>query len=143
MKALCLTVITLLTFIASHAQDTTKTDPAVAGLEKFLLYNIRPVAIAVENNVQGVTVVSFKIDSNKSITDVHVVKSLSREFDAEVLRVFHEYHQSISLPPAEYTVGVWLLLEKRKSKTPMEPFDKSLYQNFLFEINITVGFPGQ
>ena len=137
MQTLCLTIITLLLIGKAYSQQTASPDSAaVADLKGFLGRNVRPIASTVENNIQGTVVVSFKIDDNKNVTGVQVVKSLTREFEAEVLRVFQAYHQSILLPPAGYTAGVNLDIESRKTKIKPAPIDKSLYKNFLFEVTI-------
>jgi TonB family protein len=141
MKTLCLTIIVLLFFARVHAQETASADSAVIGLKTYLAKNVRPPAIAMENHVQGTVIINFKIDDNKNITDFHVVKSLSRECDAEVLRIFQAYHKPISLPPAEYTSGITFLIESGKRKGKVGLFDKSLYQNFLFELNVISNFP--
>jgi len=139
MKTLYITIITLFLFTGAYAQETAKVDSAsVVKLKTFLSGHILPVAVSVENNVQGVTIVGFKIDENKNITDVHVVKSLSPEFDAEVLREFQKYHQTILLPPSEYIAGVWLMIDNKKPKQPITPVDKSLYPNYLFDVTVNV-----
>jgi TonB family protein len=136
MKTLSLTIIVLLFFVKAHSQETASTDSAIVNLKTFFKRQAHPPAVAVENNVQGTVVISFKIDDDKNITDIHVEKSLSSECDKEALRVFYAYHQPISLPPAEYTVGVTFLMVNKKGLSVTPPFDKSPYKNFLFEVEI-------
>jgi len=138
MKTIFITVIALFLFNASYAQDTTKTDSAVADFKTYLTKKVLPVAIAVEKNEQGTVVVSFKIDDNKNITHVQVVRSCSREFDAEVLRKINAYNKPISLPPAKYTIGVALVIYYANSKTSIHPVNRSYYQNYLFDSVVTV-----
>jgi len=138
MKALCSTIIALFLFTGVYAQEAAKDDSVgVAKLEIFLGNNVRPMAVAVENNVQGTVVVGFKIDSNRNIEGVWIIKSLVREQDLEVLRVFRMYHQPLALPPGEYSAGVGLLVNHPKSKGAVPPVDKSLYKNYLFDYIIT------
>ena len=140
MKKLHLTIIVLLFFIGARAQEATKGDSSIINLKNYLSKNVRPPAAALENHVQGTVVVSFKVD-NKNITEVKVVKSLSRECDAEVLRVFREYHQALSLSPAEYSAGVSFVIENRKSGRKIMTVNQGPYQNFLFDINIVSNLP--
>jgi TonB family protein len=140
MKRLYLTIIALLFFAGAHAQETAKSDSLVASLKIYLEKNLRPPAVAIENNVQGTVVIGFKIDDNKNITDIQVVKSLSRECDAEALRVFRGYRQPIPLSSAEYTAGITFLIENGKRKKKVIALDKSAYQNFLFEVNVISNF---
>lgn len=137
MKKLSLTIIALLLFAGVRAQETIKADSAIVGLKTFLLMRTLPIASVVESNVQGTVVVSFKIDDNHSMTEVQVVESLSPAFDAEVLREFKSFHQPILLTPAKYTAGVGLLINHGNTKGSIPPVDKSLYQNYLFDVIIT------
>jgi len=141
MKKLHLTIIALLFFAGVRAQETTKADSAVVSLKKYLTNNVRPPVVAIENHVQGTVVVSFKVDDNKNITDVHVVKSLSKECDAEVLRVFNKYNLPLSLSPAEYSAGVSFVIQNRNSGRKIMTINQSPYQNFLFDINVVSVFP--
>jgi len=136
MKTLHLTIIALLFFAGAHAQETTKADTSVVTLKNYLSKHVRLPAVAVENHVQGTVVVSFKVDDNKNITEAHIVKSLSKECDAEVLRVFKEYHQALSLSPAEYTAGVSFVIQNGRSGPRIMTINQSPYQNFLFDINV-------
>lgn len=65
--------------------------PAYKGGEealfKFLGSNVRYPEAAIEAGIEGLTVVSFVIETDGSVTDVHVVKNLSAETDREAVRV--------------------------------------------------------
>ena len=141
MKKLHLTIIALLFFAGVRAQEATKADSSVISLKNYLSKNVHPPAVAMENHVQGTVVVSFKVDDSKTITEVHVIKSLSKECDAEVLRVFKGYHQAMSLSAAEYTAGISFVIENGKSGRKIMTINQSPYQNFLFDINIISNFP--
>jgi TonB family protein len=141
MKTLHLTIIALLFFSGAHAQEATKADSSVVSLKNYLSKNVHPPAVAMENHVQGTVVVSFKVDDSKTITEVHVIKSLSKECDAEVLRVFKGYHQALSLSPAEYTAGISFVIQNGKSGRKIMTINQSPYQNFLFDINVVSNFP--
>jgi TonB family protein len=136
MKTLHLTIIALLFFAGANAQEIAKTDSAVVSLKNYLSKNVHPPAVAMENHVEGTVVVSFKVDDNKNIAEVRVVKSLSKECDAEVLRVFKGYHRALSLSPAEYTAGVSFVIQNGKSGRKILTINQSPYQNFLFDINV-------
>ncbi|MGN6177785.1 MAG: energy transducer TonB [Mucilaginibacter sp.] len=139
MKIFYSTIIALLLFTGAYAQENIKIDTAAAiQLKAFLQRRVLPIAVAVENNMQGTTVVSFKIDSGQNITDVHVLRSLCPEFDAEVLREFKMYNKTIPLTPAVYTAGVGLVIENKKPSKKYQPLDISLYQNYLFGVNVIV-----
>jgi len=141
MKKLHLTIIALIFFAGVRAQEATKADSSVVTLKNYLSKHVRLPAVAVENHVQGTVVVSFKVDDNKNITEAHIVKSLSKECDAEVLRVFKDYHQVLALSPAEYTAGVSFVIQNGKSGRKIMTINQSPYQNFLFDINIISNFP--
>jgi Gram-negative bacterial TonB protein C-terminal len=136
MKTTCLTIITLLFLAKAYAQETVKMDSTVAALQTYLLKRTLPPAVMVENHVQGTVVVGFKIDDNKNITDLYIVKSFARECDASVLRTMSSYAQTLSLPTADYTAGIHFLIEDSQHKIKTVPFDKSIYQNYLFDVDI-------
>jgi len=136
MKTLHLTIITLLFFAGAYAQEATKADSSVVSLKNYLSKNVHPPAVAMENHVQGTVVVSFKVDDNKNVSDVRVVKSLRRECDAEVLHAFKAYHKALSLSPAEYTAGVSFVIQDGKSERKIMTINQGPYQNFLFDLNV-------
>ena len=134
MKAIYLTITALLIFFSAQSQETIKTDSTVAALKTYLARHIRPSAIMMEKNIQGRSIIGFKIDDDKKISYIHFLKPLTNEYDNEVSRVLKLYPQDMLLPPAEYSISVQFLIEKRKYKSA--PFDKSIYQNFLFDLDI-------
>jgi hypothetical protein len=88
-----------------------------------------------EQNIQGVLILGFKVDSNRKISDTHFLKPLTLEYDSEAIRVLRSYSKDISLPPADYSIAVEFLILHGKKPKPI-PFDKSIYPNFLFEVDI-------
>jgi TonB family protein len=140
MKKLLLIIIALFFFAGARAQVTTKTDSAVVSLKSYLTSNVRPPVVVIEDHVEGTVVVSFKVDDNKNIMDVRVVKSLNRECDAEVLRAFKGYHNALSLSPAEYTAGISFVIQDGKSGRKIMTVNQGPYQNFLFHLNV-VSYP--
>ncbi len=136
MKVTCLTIMTLLFLAKTYAQETVKMDSTVGVLQNYLLKNTLPPAVMVENHVQGTVVIGFKIDGNKNITDLHIVKSFTKDCDVSVLRAMSRYAQTLSLPSADYTAGIHFSIEDSKHKIKTVPFDKSIYQNYLFDVDI-------
>ena len=59
-------------------------------LMEYLRKNIKYPAVCRENNVQGRVVVSFTIDTDGSITDAEVVRSVDPLLDAEALRTISQ-----------------------------------------------------
>ena len=57
------------------------------GLTKFLADNIQYPKKAQKNNIQGTVVLEFVVEKNGSISNVKVLKSVSKELDAEAVRV--------------------------------------------------------
>ena len=136
MKPLFLTIIALLFFVKAQSQEAAKTDSTVVALKTYLERKTRPSAPAVEDRIQGTVVIGFKIDDNKNIADLHIVKSFTKDCDGVVLDVMGRYRQPLSLPAAEYTLGVHFLIEGGRRKITTVPFDKSIYQNYLFDVDI-------
>lgn len=75
---------------ASLQQRDTKM-PAYPGgitnLYSYLAKNVKYPEIARKNNIQGKVMVSFNVEEDGSLTDITVIKSLSKETDAEAIRV--------------------------------------------------------
>jgi len=136
MKTLSLAIIALLFFAKAYSQEPISADSTAVKLRNFFERNTHPPAVAVEDHVQGTVVIGFKVNEDRSITDIQVLKSLNPACDKEALRVFHDYRQPISLAPAEYTAGVSFLRLNKKGISDAAPFDKSPYKNFLFEASI-------
>ena len=53
----------------------------------FIQKNIHYPDVAKENNIQGKVVVGFVVNENGSVSDVTVKKGVSKELDAEAIRV--------------------------------------------------------
>lgn len=139
MKAIYLTITALLFFTIAHSQETTKTDSTVAALKGYLAKHIRPSAIMMENHIQGRAIIAFKINDEKKISDIHFLTPLTNEYDDEIERVLKLYPQDMLLPSAEYSISVQFLIKDREYKSA--PFDKTSYQNFLFDLDIVSNFP--
>jgi protein TonB len=94
-------LLLLIPFIEKvHAQDTAKAvsqrlnmrdRPKYPGgeneLRKFLALNLRYPNDAINNNIEGEVIVSFKIDEEGKVSDVTSLKSLGYGCDEEAIRV--------------------------------------------------------
>ena len=71
--------------------DVVEVMPSFPGgqgaLFEWLSKNIKYPVVAEENGVQGRVIVTFVVERNGSITDVHVVKSVDPSLDKEAVRV--------------------------------------------------------
>lgn len=92
--------------------------PGGAGaLMSYLSQNIRYPVVAQENGVQGRVVVSFVVERDGSITDVHVVRSVDPSLDKEAQRVISSMphwipgKQNGSAVRVKYTVPVSFRLQ--------------------------------
>ena len=141
MRSIYLTVIALLFFVSVYSQeakkaDSTKANSSVLALKKYLDMRTLPSAVMREQDIQGLVIVGFKIDSNKKITDIQFLKSSTKEYNGRVTRVLTEYTKDVLLPPDEYSIAFEFLLLHGKPEIKTIPFDKSIYQNFLFEVDV-------
>jgi TonB family protein len=94
-------LLLLISFIETiHAQDTakvvsqklsTRDRPRYPGgeneLRKFLALNLRYPNDAINNNIEGEVIVSFKIDADGKVSEVTSLKSLGYGCDEEAIRV--------------------------------------------------------
>ena len=135
MKAIYLLIMTVLFSVKMYAQAATKADSSILALKAYCERQTRPSALMREENVQGVLILGFKVDSNKKISDIHFLKPLTIQYDSEAIRVLRSYTKDMSLPPADYSIAVEFLITDGRKPKPI-PFDKSLYPNFLFEADI-------
>jgi TonB family protein len=135
MRTLFLTALSLFLFVKANAQQTAMADTAFTDIKTYMVKRTWFPAVAAKNHVQGTVVLNFKIDNGK-ITEAHILKSLIPGCDAAALRVFQGYQQTLQLPPGEYTAGVTFLFVDENGESQFPPFDKSSYQNFLFEVAI-------
>ena len=69
--------------------------------------------IAIEQEVQGVCLLRFKVDKDGSVSDVRVKKSLSKECDAEAIRVVKTLKRFIPAKQQGHPVAVWFNLPVR------------------------------
>lgn len=69
-------------------EDVVEQAPTFNGdLKAFLAQNVKYPKKAMENGVQGRVLVSFIVETNGSISNVKVVRSVDPELDTEALRV--------------------------------------------------------
>jgi hypothetical protein len=136
MKTGYLTIIALLSFVKGYSQQIAKADSSVLALKTYLQRRTLPSAEMREQNIQGLVIMGFKIDSNKKMTDLHFLKSSTEQYNSNVTNVLTSYTKEVLLPPAEYSIAFEFLLLFGKTKKVTIPFDKSLYPNFLFEVDI-------
>lgn|SRR6185312_14595604 len=106
MKTILITITFITCFSIAKAQvaDTSKragTDTTVylsvdqdpspqdgtQGFKQFLMRNIRYPAVAYEQHKQGKVLLTFVIEKDGSLTHIRVAKKVSKEIDAEALRV--------------------------------------------------------
>ncbi|QIL39791.1 energy transducer TonB [Pedobacter sp. HDW13] len=75
---------------ASLQQSDTKTPQYQGGLTnlyRYLAKNIKYPKVAQKNNVQGKVMLSFNVEEDGSLSNITVIKSLSKETDEEAIRV--------------------------------------------------------
>ncbi|WP_299988046.1 TonB family protein [uncultured Pontibacter sp.] len=71
----------------SYVQHMPQFQGGEAEMMKFLGTNIQYPAIAKSNGVEGLTVVTFVVETDGKISEVKTVKPLSKETDEEAMRV--------------------------------------------------------
>jgi len=57
------------------------------GFGRFLVKTVRYPASGVENHIQGKVVLTFVVEKDGSLSDITVVKGVSKDIDAEAVRV--------------------------------------------------------
>ncbi len=75
---------------ASLQQPNTKTPEYPGGminLYRYLAKNVKYPEAARKNNVQGKVMLSFNVEEDGSLSNITVIKSLSKETDEEAIRV--------------------------------------------------------
>jgi len=70
-------------------QYTAHFPGGVAELNKFIMYNLTYPEKAIDYNEQGTVYISFIIDKDGSVTDVKVMRGVSKLLDAEAKRVIN------------------------------------------------------
>ena len=73
--------------IYSVCEEDPEYNGGFASLMKFLGENIRYPNIAKENGDQGKVVLTFVVEKDGSISNIKIIKSVSKECDAEAIRV--------------------------------------------------------
>lgn len=81
-----------------------------AALLAYVNKNTKYPEIAIEQEVQGKVVLRFKVDKDGSVSDVKVKKSLSKECDAEAIRVVKTLKRFIPAKQQGHPVAVWFTL---------------------------------
>lgn len=146
MKVLYLTIAVLLFCTKGYSQSTVpKSDSTVNAFKSYLVKNTRYPAVARENDVEGDMAICFKLDKDKRISEIKIVKGLSPECDSGTLRLIRKFPGILQLPSKEYTVGLHYIIRKEDGKpdTLIALFDKKLYKRFLFEADIIAYAPIQ
>lgn len=131
--AALLSVATLATGPAVLAQSTDKPYTYVEQMPKFnggetemlkfLGQNIRYPEDAQQSGLEGLVVLAFVVDTDGSLKDVKVVKSLTSSTDAEAIRViklmdgkWQPGKQSGKVVPVQYTLPIRYALKKGEAK---------------------------
>ncbi|MBR1889221.1 MAG: energy transducer TonB [Alloprevotella sp.] len=84
-----------------------------AALIAFVNSNTVYPEIAQEQEVQGTVVLRFKVDKDGSVSDVKVKKSLTKECDAEAIKVVKKLKRFIPAKSQGHPVAVWFTLPVR------------------------------
>jgi periplasmic protein TonB len=106
MKPILITIALIATFSIARAQQTdtaqrSGADTAIVDnpakppefpgrenmLYRFFRKTIRYPASGVENHIQGTVLLTFIVEKDGSLSDIKVVKSVSKDIDAEAVRV--------------------------------------------------------
>lgn len=81
-----------------------------AALVAYINKNTKYPAVAMEEGVQGKVVLRFKVDEQGNVSDIKVKKTLSRECDAEAIRVAQTLKPFIPAKHQGRPVAVWFTL---------------------------------
>lgn len=73
--------------IINRDAKTPQNNDGIKGLYSYLAKNIKYPAEAQKNNTQGKVGLAFNVEEDGSLSDITVTKSLSKETDAEAIRV--------------------------------------------------------
>lgn len=84
-----------------------------AGLLNFVNRNVVYPAVAVKNNVEGTVILRFKVDTDGSVSDVKIEKSLSPECDRAAAAVVKKLRKFIPAKQKGKPVPVWFRLPIR------------------------------
>jgi TonB family protein len=139
MKNLCLIIAILLIGVSVNAQSSiSKKDSTVNAFKIYLIRKTNYPAVARENDLQGDVAVCFKVDKNKRISEIKIVKALSAECDSAVLLSIRKFPGTLELHSKKYTVGLHFRIQKTDGFpiAPISPFNKKLFKRFLFDVNM-------
>lgn len=139
MKTLTYIIAAFLFSTAGHAQSFNSTDSTVQNFKKYLTKNIRYLAVARENNVQGTLVLTVKINADKKIESIKFLRHIMVELDSEVIKKVRCYDKTIALPEGKYTIGFNFFIQDEDGDNKIKPIDSNKYNNYLFDIPI-VGY---
>ena len=84
-----------------------------AALLKFIGQNLKYPAIALEQELQGVVNLRFRVESDGSIGNIKIEKSLSRECDQAAVEVVKKLHRFTPAKQQGHPVPVWFRLPIR------------------------------
>jgi len=82
----------------SYVEQMPEYKGSTTALLEFLGSNVKYPAAAKDAGVEGMTVLSFVVEKDGSVTDIQTVKSLSPETDQEAIRV-------VKLTSGDWTPG--------------------------------------
>jgi len=139
MKSLYLIIAILLFCMTGYSQSSaSKKDSTINAFKDYLLKKTRYPAVARENDVEGDVAICFKLNKDKRISEVKIVKGLSAECDSAVLLSIRKFPGTLQLPSKKYTIGLHYRMQKGDGKpdTLIAPFNQRLYKRFLFEADI-------
>ena len=135
MKTLTFIIAAFLFSITCHAQSVSSADSTVQNFKKYLSKNIRYLAVARENDVKGTVVLTIKINADKKVGDIEILKHLTVEMDSEIIKKIRNYNKLIALPEAKYTIGLKFFMKRDSGYDKIKPIDTSSYNNYLFDID--------
>lgn len=97
--------------IINRDAKTPQNNDGIKGLYSYLAKNIKYPAEAQKNNTQGKMGLAFNVEEDGSLSDITVTKSLSKETDAEAIRVLKNApkwatKQNNELVRTQYSINV-------------------------------------
>jgi hypothetical protein len=123
---------------ANAQKSDNNLDSTVIALKVYLLKSVRYPPVAKEHYMQGTMAVSIHLNKFKRIDSVYFARHIDKECDSLVLKILKSYNSSINLPKSIYTIGLrFLILNDGKPDSEIKPFNATIYENFLFELNVT------
>jgi predicted RND superfamily exporter protein len=146
MKVTMYLVLLMLIGIKANVYGQGK-DSTIIALQNYLMKHIRYPAVARENNIQGHSCISFKVNADKVIGDIKVIQALGGTCDEEIEDNLRAFRWMSSIKPGEYVFSVNFTVEKTENypkqsiatnedKTDWIAAFKKKYKNYLFGITI-------